>query len=262
MAAKASLLDQYNFRRAAQRIRLPKFLREASGLAMLGESQVVLHHDNSALVWILDVQTSQLSSTPLQNQALRGDFEGIAQVAGNLFMSTSHADILEFAPPYTSPPTQHSTQFKSLCNFEGLAALANPDQGVTLLLPCKYPKFVEAGLPAAQDHLLYLFRHPLRDGATKLPTLAIDTTQVLQTYGMKRLRPSAIAVVNDRLLILAGKERVLLETTLEGELIAWRRLRWPRHRQAEGLTLSMDGTLIVADEGRWLGGTVTSYRRR
>ena len=62
------------------------------------------------------------------------------------------------------------------------------------------------------------------------------------------------------MLVLAGKERVLLETTITGRLIAWRRLAWPRHRQAEGLTMGADGSLIIADEGRWLGGTVTVYQ--
>jgi hypothetical protein len=90
--------------------------------------------------------------------------------------------------------------------------------------------------------------------------LEIDVSPVLKDYRLPRLRPSAVEVVDHHLLILAGKERVIIETDLEGNLIDWGRLSWPRHRQAEGLTLLSDGTLVIADEGRWLGGTLTAYR--
>jgi hypothetical protein len=40
------------------------------------------------------------------------------------------------------------------------------------------------------------------------------------------------------------------------------RLRRADHRQAEGLAIGTDGSLLVADEGAGRRGTITVYRRR
>jgi len=263
------ILEDYRFSSVSARTRLPKHLREVSGLVALDGTRVALHTDNSALIWTFDYATQQLDTKLRVSQPIPGDFEGIAQVGTHLLLADSHGSISRFKQPFKPVQpvrTLYHPQFKGHCVFEGLALVTQTNnQAESLLVPCKYPRFEAAGLAVAEDNLIYIFRQPL--GAKREPNTAagfsvlkIDVTKILRERYLPRLRPSAIEVVNDRLLILAGKERILLETSLSGELIAWRRLHWPRHRQAEGLTMGADGALIIADEGRWRGGTVTVYQ--
>ncbi len=272
--AKPSLLAGYSFQSPYKRSRLPKHLREVSGLAVDSKQRLILHDDNNARIWSFDTEALQLSEPPLQNQPVKGDFEGIAQFNDAVVLSASFGSIRRLTA--TTETASGSTSelvvqegwielpFKGRCNFEGLGILTQKDRSATLLMPCKYPWFEKAGDEPADDNLLYVFRHQLNSDASlserTLEPLKIKVTPVLKEFRLPRLRPSAIEVVGTRLLILAGKERVVLETDLMGNLIAWQRLRWPRHRQAEGLTVMPDGTLVIADEGRWLGGTLTQYR--
>ena len=282
----ATVLDNYSFRRADKRTRLPKYLREVSGLAAISRQRVQLHDDNNGKVWRFQPQTRTLETGLAQSEPVKGDFEGIANFGEDALLSTSHATLLRFTPAGDDAEDDAGDDaepnlrwidlpFKGLCNFEGLASIAQrTDAGsettpksAVLLLPCKYPRFVEAGLPAANDRVLYVFRHLYTADSKayveqEMTTLEIDVGPILRDFRLRRLRPSAIEVVDNHLIILAGKERVLLETDLNGELLDWRRLPWPRHRQAEGLTVLEDGSLIIADEGRWLGGTITLYRRK
>jgi len=272
--SEPSLLSRYSFNSVHKRSRLPKYLREISGLAADSNQRVILHHDNNARIWSFDSEGAQLNEDSLQDQPVKGDFEGIARFNEKVVLSASFG-VLKIAQQIADAPSDQTPElqvqpgwielpFKALCNFEGLAIVTHSDRRGTLLMPCKYPRFEEAGEPAADDERLYVFRHGLNRDASlsskTLQRLAINVTPVLQAYRLPRLRPSAIEVVGERLLILAGKERVLLETDMDGNLISWRRLRWPRHRQAEGLTILPNGTLLIADEGRWLGGTVTQYK--
>lgn len=272
----ASLLAGYSFRSSYKRSRLPKYLREISGLAVDSNQRLILHDDNNARIWSFDTQALRLSANPLQDQPIKGDFEGIARFNDSVVLSASIGSIRLLNPAIETTSGSMSQwvvqngwidlPFKGRCNFEGLGILNEQGPGATLLMPCKYPWFEQAGDEPADDHLLYVFRHQLNSDASpgekSLEPITVNVTPVLKAFRLPRLRPSAIEVVGTRLLILAGKERVLLETDLTGKLIDWQRLRWPRHRQAEGLTVMPDGTLVIADEGRWLGGTLTQYRSK
>jgi len=264
-ARSRSILENYNFTSAFARTRLPKHLREISGLVSTAATSVALHTDNDAQIWTFDYSSATLDTQLRVSKPIPGDFEGIAAVDGYLLLADSHGSISRFEQPFnttTSVRMLFHAEFKEHCVFEGLAL---EPRSATLLLPCKYPRFEAAGKSPAKDNLIYIFKLKLaglqaQNIKSGIDVMEIDVAKILREHYLPRLRPSAIEVVGDRLLILAGKERVLLETSLAGELITWRRLHWPRHRQAEGLTMGADGALIIADEGRWLGGTLTVYR--
>ena len=282
-AESGRVLERYSLRGPVQRTRLPKALREVSGLVAdtleTNRSEVLLHDDNSSQIWRFDYQRGKLLTPLATDQPLRGDFEGIAALGRQWLLADSSARLYLFsaegellASHLHNPTALAQPSFVGQCNFEGLAVL--PDQSEALI-PCKYPFFTEAGLPPADDRLVYLFRHALAaatqspataqlttqlsSNSAPKPPLTVDVSPILARYRLRRLRPSAVEVVDGHLLVLAGKERVVLEATLDGELLGWRRLSWLRHRQAEGLTVGADNELIIADEGRWLGGTIAVY---
>jgi uncharacterized protein YjiK len=79
--------------------------------------------------------------------------------------------------------------------------------------------------------------------------------------GLNDFRPSAIEVDSrtGNWLLLSARPATLLEITPEGAVVRTGRLA-KGHRQAEGLALTRDGDLLVADEAAGREPTVTRYR--
>ena len=76
--------------------------------------------------------------------------------------------------------------------------------------------------------------------------------EIRAEIGTKKLRPSGIAVDPDtgNLVIVAARERSVFELAPDGQLISARVLpEADRHRQAEGIEITSDGKLLIADEG-------------
>ena len=80
---------------------------------------------------------------------------------------------------------------------------------------------------------------------------------------INRFNPSGIAVSprNGNLLLVAAKQKALLEITMAGDLVKVFTLPMQRyHRQTEGIALFANGTLILADEGGNKRGRLGVYR--
>jgi uncharacterized protein YjiK len=137
------------------------------------------------------------------------------------------------------------------CGFEGITV--TPDG--TLYLACKYPRHPQSG-----HVLLYRIESGPRPS---LRLLSVDVQPLLTALRLQRLRPSGLVWLPDagRLLVLAGKERVLMEVDATGRMLAWRRLSRRLHRQAEGLAILPDTVIAIADEGDGRRATVTLYGR-
>ena len=232
---------------------LPPGLAEISGLDHLGGRRFLAHDDNTAVLWHVDLG-SPLEVGPIAGpSAPRGDFEAIAIHAGRVLLLASPGTLQEV--PLTdhgtpgSPWQARPTGLEGRCNFEGLAALPE-----ALLLACKYP-----GDPRPGSVLL--FRLPVSGPPTPVH---VDVSAVLAARRLARLRPSALAwlAAEQRLLLLAGKERLILELDPAGGLVAWRALARRFHRQAEALAVGGDGRLVIGDEGNGRPATLSVYHPR
>ncbi len=87
----------------------------------------------------------------------------------------------------------------------------------------------------------------LEDRTVYLPEREIGRR--LDTDGFN---PTAITLTpqNGHFLILASRQRAVVELTPDGTLVAARKLRLEsRHRQAEGIEITRDARLLIADEG-------------
>ena len=253
-----ALLAQFDLSTPVYQHKLPKHLRELSGLALIGGTRVVLHDDNLSTMFAFDYARRRPQPVRILPSftPIRGDFEGIAIARGLVHLMSSRGELFRFENQ-GSQPRSHQPEFLGRCNFEGLAANAS---GTRFYIPCKYPGFETRG----KIHL-FIAKQPFDADTSSTQRdheLIINVAPVLAAYRLQRLRPSAVEWLDDStLLVLAGKERVLLEISTGGKLYAWRRLNFWRHRQAEGVTIGGDGSLVIADEGRWFGGTVTVYGR-
>jgi len=242
-----ALLDRYALDADSMRQwRLPERLREISGLALDPEDRLFAVGDEHAIIYELDWDSGRLvKAFALGDPVLREDFEGIAIVAGRFYMVTSGGDFYESAEGRDGEQLdyeRYSTGLGERCEIEGLAATRGGDR---LLIACKEPR---GGHAEIEIHAWSPESRRLLPGEM----LTLPLADILPSVGATRLNPSGIVVVpeNGNLLIVAARQRALVELSPDGRVLAALPLPLAhRHRQPEGIELATDGRLLVADEG-------------
>ncbi len=247
---------------ALTQYKLPKSLREVSGLAMTPTGTLLAHNDERAAVYRIDPEAGRvLGFFQLGKAAVPGDFEGVAVARGRVFLVTSSGSIYSAALPEKDAALDYEHHPAALpCEIEGLV-----DVDAALLALCKNvydSKDVLRAYRWSLDEKRYddepLFSFKKRD----LEHLHSD---------LKKLRPSGITrSESGGMLIIArhgGRNSgvpVLIELSAGLEPVAMVALPDPkRHPQPEGISLQA-GTLLLADEGEKgdnkRRGTLSVYR--
>ncbi len=261
VACAGSPLCDYELSRPAARWLLPAALDEASGLVALSAATLLTHNDNDSTIWRLRLG-DDLDARPVSDPAtvIGGDFEGVTLAGNRLLALSSRGRVYRSslsADGVPGPLAPIATGIDGRCNFEGIAAATES----VVFLACKYPVDPRPG-----SIRLYRLSYPgTDDAAPAVEVVEVDVAPLLDALGLARLRPSGLAWLEAgaRLLVVAGKERVLLDVDLQtGTLIAWRRLSKRLHRQAEGVTRLPGGALAIVDEADGRVGTLTVYARR
>jgi hypothetical protein len=102
------------------------------------------------------------------------------------------------------------------------------------------------------------FWWPLKDRR-----LDFDRPFRIDSAGLGARRFSASGATFDpasaHLLVLAGPDHRIAEVDLDGRIVATGELDPARHPQAEGIAITHDGRLVIADEGRRTGARITVY---
>lgn len=258
----ARALDGYDLRTdEARHIELQNRLREISGLAFDARGGLRAHDDERATVFRIDIATGRIdSSFDIGRNAARGDFEGIAVAGSRIFLVTSNGHVIEApegADGTTVDFTDVETPSRAVCDeIEGLEYDA---PGNALLLACKAPRTREL-----RDRLVVL-RFSLRSRTLDADPFIATPLEALEAFGIDdELSPSGIAVhpLTGTILIIAARERVIVEVDRSGRVLGAAELRGRYHDQAEGIAIAPDGTLIIADEGGSGDATLTFYPYR
>jgi len=231
---------------------LPDKLREISGLALTADQRLLSIADEEAIVYELDYRTGKLvKAFALGQPTVRADFEGIAVLNGTIWIMTSDGDLYSFiegADGQRVPYEKHRFAFGKKCELEGLAADASRN---ALILACK---------DAKKRKNRQIFVWPM---SGELLEFRIPEKAMADLIGTKRVNLSAIEVDPDsgNWFVLAAKQKALFELSSEGELLGLTmRLDASRHSQPEGLAITNDGHLLVADEAGAGPATLAAYR--
>jgi uncharacterized protein YjiK len=231
-----------------QQWKLPKRLKEISGLALTPDDRLFGIADEQAVVYELDYIRGEITkSFALGRQTPRADFEGIAYLGELFYLVTSNG--LVFVAPEGSDGERvdfevYQTGLGRYCEIEGLA---QDVQSGTLLLACKRSHGKD------EHEKLVIFAWPLPNGEhSAVREIEIPEDEISKRINKKRIRPSAIVIDPEtgNLIGVAGPQRAIFELMPNGELIDAIILPLAkRHRQAEGIEITRDGKLLIADEG-------------
>ena len=259
-AVRRPALAAFDFQgRAGEQLRLPRALREISGLAVTSDGRVFAHADERGMVSQIDYHGRTIvKSFSLGSPILAGDFEGIAIAGRRFFLITSTGSLFESGEGSDGaavPYTVLDTGFGRACELEGLAY--DPSDR-SLLIGCKQPRAREL------RELVTVFRWSIdrRQPATP-PRISLPMAAVVRGTGTKAFHPSAIErdAGTGHYVVLAGPQSALAEITSSGTLVATRTLPRKAHPQPEGIALLGDSVLLIADEGGGGPATLTAYRR-
>ena len=254
-------LARFDFRAPpAERWELPSSLREISGLAVDSAGRVFAHDDERAIIYQLDPAARRIVKRfSFGRPAAHGDFEAIAVVGQQLILTTSDGVLYagrEGDDGEAVPFTVQATGTGRLCEIEGMV-YAPGDRA--LLFACKEPR-----IRTLHGHFAVLRWSLERKALDPRPRLFLPLANLTRDLGVPGFHPSEMVRLarSGHYLVLASRERAIVELTETGAVVAVARLRHREHPQAEGLAIAKDGALLVADEGGSGRGTVSVYRPR
>ena len=235
---------------------LPAMLAEISGLALTRDGRLLAHGDETGDVYEIDYRTGLVAKRfSLGPDPVTDDFEAISVRDSVVTLFTSKARLFEFAEGRNESTVPFETRELALdddCReFE--SAGYSPD-GTTLVLACKTPR------GKVKDLLLY--RRSASDTTSdrfERIDVPIDSIRA-RGPKWKEFSASDLAIRpdNGNYLLVAGPERGYLEVTPEGRVVVARPLS-ADHPQAEGIAVTGDGLLLIADEAANGRASLTVY---
>ena len=233
-------------------LKLPKNLREISGLSALDDGTLLAIADEKAQIYRIDTAAQDVSKYGAMGDPVgKGDFEGIDVLNEFIYLTTSQGSL--WRQRKGAPDTRYeviTTDAEDWCEIEGLAAWHEEN---SLLLLCK-----TVFTPADKNALIVLIWSAQEPHAKLRPLIMKPYTEL----GVKKLHPSGIAFSADRqnLFIVAAREKKFLEVSLEGRKVRHGKLpKKAGHRQTEGVAITSKNKLYLADEGGKGRGTLTEY---
>ena len=225
---------------------LPESLREISGLAATSDDRLFTHDDEMGEVYEIDpVAGGIVKIFTLGEQGVWDDFEGIAAADDFLFMVTSTGTLYRFQEGADGQWVQFDrfqTPLDEICEVEGLTFDATHRR---LLLACKQM------FDDNQPEQVSVFAWSVDEEKLAGALFEIPMEELRQSIGKKHFNPSGIVYrsITGTVFLIAARQRLILEFTLNGELIAIMQLAKKEHHQVEGISFLSNGLLILADEG-------------
>ncbi len=230
---------------------LPARLREISGLALTSDQRLLAVADEEAIVYEYDYDAGRLvKAFALGEPTVRDDFEGIAVLKDTVWLMNSKGDLYSANEGDDGERVEyekHKFEFKDDCELEGLAADEGRD---TLILVCKDAK-------KKKDRLIFEWSTDAGRRKLRLPE-----AEIAASLGTNRVHPSGIEVDPEtgNLLLVAARENAVFALSSDGDFLGViMKLDKDRHRQAEGITITDDGRLLIADEAGNGSATLAIY---
>lgn len=234
---------------------LPPELAEISGLALTPDGRLFAHNDETARIIEIDYRRGTVIKRFFVGEKdLYGDFEGLTCVGDRFFLLESNGTLYEFqegAEGERVDYTAHDTHLGKQCEFEGVAYDSTAN---AIILACKNPGRKQS------EGVLVLYRYPLDRAGAGTSELTVPYAEAIGKSSWKQVRPTGITVdpFSGNYVLVAAREKALVVLTPSGAVVLFRPLGG-RHAQAEGIAITRDHILIIADEATNGPATITLY---
>jgi uncharacterized protein YjiK len=226
--------------------RLPRDLREVSGLTADSRGNIFCHNDEQGIVYQIDpVLGTVARKFSVGSRLLRRDYEGIAVAESLMFLVTSNGTIFEFSSAPSGGRAEARTYTTGLSAGWNIEGLCYDPSRQSLLLACKdHP---------SKDRHRCVYSFSLRSHRLDpTPRFVLDLRRIEKEWGIGQFHPSSIErhPVSGTFFVLSSSEPAILELSAAGEILAAAALPRSAHRQPEGLTFGADLTLFISNEGK------------
>ncbi len=253
----------YDLIKPDQILHLPNQLMEISGLAALQNETFACVQDEKGIVFIYDALKNEIINE--FNFHLDGDYEGITEAHGSIYILRSDGTIFEISDYYTSGYSEQT--YKSgipAKNNEGLCF--DPKNNRLLIASKSHPSTEPKKTPLRAIYSFDLRTKKL----SKIPAYEFNVNE-LEAYAKKhdialpvkikkdgtvskpslKLRTSALAIhpISKELYLLSAKDYFLFIFNNDGGLIHMLPLDPEMYNKSEGITFYQNGDMLITNEG-------------
>ncbi len=253
----APTLEINGFQYPPERIvqfRLPRFLREISGLAIDARDRLFAHTDEIGVIYLIDYDAGEITKRfQLGDKPVRDDFEGIAVSPDHIYLVTSSGTIYETSEGSDEEVVSFIRYRADLdCEIEGLTYAGSNNE---LYVACKNLKRGKRGIK--------VYRWSIAEHRYASEPLFHLRRKQLRATGFKDYQPTGITLLSpERILLLASHQKAFIVVDLANSSVAAIDFPLPEiHSQAEGIAITSNGNLLIADEGKNKKGRLSVYHR-
>jgi uncharacterized protein YjiK len=217
---------------------LPKFLREASGLAVYDENYLLAHNDEKGNIYRISIDGIVIEKLASINKPpIRKDFEGIAIAGDSTYLITSSGvlyrvdDLAINRSKQVVAATVIDTGVGEQCEIEGLHYLDGE-----LLFPCK------TLLQQKETDRLLIFSYSIETGETR-EFLSLEKERLA---GIKKVMPTALDATATHYYVVSDRRLLMIDrNTLEVRAFS---LPKKLHFKTEGIAILENGAIILVDD--------------
>lgn len=244
----------YQLSAPSETYKLPKELKEISGLSYYKADQLLCVQDEEAVAYVFDTKKKAVT----QNFGFGGygDFEGIEYVNGDIYALESNGNLYRFKPSVDSPESTQIGRTKTdLPKKTEVEGLGYDPKTKRLLIAVKKGK-------GSSDKAVYSF--DLLNKAVFRDMSLNDEQLVGAGIDPKTYEPSGIAVhpITGEWYILTSVGKRLLITSRQAKIIYSEPLDPKLFHQPEGICFAPNGDLFVASEGDKKKGVIMKFAYR
>lgn len=266
---------QYDLNQWTSKMILDMSLTEISGLAFLETQQQLLAiNDELGIVFFLDATDGSILQK--ESFAKNGDYEAIALVNDEIYVSKSNGNLYHFNLNNNQEAKKIKTALDESNDVEGMCYDKTAHQ---LLIACKGKPGLEKSGNKKSQKTVYTFdlnkkklkKDPfirIKDKDLEEWVEKNDQSQEASKYQshkylerVKKFSPSAIAIhPKERVIyLLSSVGKVLVICQTDGSIEHVEFLNDNYHRQPEGLCFSSKGDLYISNEGKGFPGIIYKY---
>lgn len=263
----------YMLNSPTEKHKLPKQLREISGLAYYSKDKLLTIQDERAEAFLYDLAEEEIKKK--LDFGKDGDYEGIAYEQGDLFVIKTNGKVytVESAWDKKERDKHHTnTKLSHKNNPEGLAKVPGKPE---LLIACKdvasdapehylqraiYSFDIEKQELQAEPKYLIDLESLHNEIEAKYPGLL--KIKATEAYLQELFRPSGIDIhpITGDLYIISTVGKLLVILDSKGNFKALSKLNKEIFKQPEGICFEPDGDLYISNEGRGGKGNILFFK--